>query len=92
MIYLIAYDIAEDDRRAALAGLLSGHGARVQLSVFECEIADREELEMLVGHIERLLEPVEDQVRLYPLNVAAVREMRVLGLRTLEERRDFWIL
>lgn len=92
MIYLISYDIADDGRRADVAALLSAHGPRVQLSVFECDLATKAEVEQLVAELEQLIEPVEDQVRLYPLAAPALRDRRILGSRTLEERRDFWIL
>jgi CRISPR-associated protein Cas2 len=39
MRYLITYDIADDRRREDVATVLSGYGPRVQLSVFECDIA-----------------------------------------------------
>jgi len=38
--YLVAYDIADDDRREGVALYLSGYGPRVQLSVFDVELAD----------------------------------------------------
>lgn len=43
MIPVICYDITDDDRREDVAALLSGYGPRVQLPVFECEVADADE-------------------------------------------------
>jgi CRISPR-associated protein Cas2 len=68
--YVIAYDIADDRRREAVATLLSGYGPRVQLSVFECEFRTRRECASLQGKLRDLVDPVEDQVRLYPLETA----------------------
>jgi len=92
MLYLIAYDIADDGRREDVATLLSGYGPRVQLSVFECEMRSRREAARLRGKIRDLIDPVEDQVRVYPLNEQAARGVVVLGARVIEERQDFWIV
>jgi CRISPR-associated protein Cas2 len=92
MRYLIAYDIADDGRREDVATLLSGYGPRVQLSVFECEAQSRLETTELRGKLRQLIDPVEDQIRIYPLDERAIRGTIVLGARTIEERQDFWIV
>jgi CRISPR-associated protein Cas2 len=65
VLYLITYDVA-DDRREDVATLLSGYGPRVQLSVFECELRSRREAAALRVKLRNLIDPVEDQVRVYP--------------------------
>ena len=75
-----------------MATLLSGYGPRVQLSVFECELRSREEFLALLGKLRSLVDPVEDQVRVYPLDAIASRSVIVVGARTIEERQDFWIV
>ena len=92
MLYVITYDIADDGRRENVATLLSGYGPRVQLSVFECELPTRREAGNLRGKLRELIDPVEDQIRMYPLDETAARGTVVLGARTLEERQDFWII
>ena len=92
MRYVIAYDIADDRRREDVATLLSGYGPRVQLSVFECDLTSTREAFRLRARLRELIDPVEDQVRLYPLDDKACRQMVVLGARTIEERQDFWIV
>jgi CRISPR-associated protein Cas2 len=64
MLCVITYDIADDRRRENVATLLSGYGPRVQLSVFECELPTRRE----AGQLRGLIDPVEDQIRMYPLD------------------------
>jgi CRISPR-associated protein Cas2 len=71
MLYLITYDISEDGRREDVATLLSGYGPRVQLSVFECELRSRREATALRAKLRDLIDPVEDQVRIYPLDERA---------------------
>jgi CRISPR-associated protein Cas2 len=92
MRYLITYDIADDGRREDVATLLSGYGPRVQLSVFECDVRSTREAKELRGKLRSLIDPVEDQIRLYPLDEQAVRGVVVLGARVIEERQDFWII
>ncbi len=92
MIVLVTYDIADDDRRADVALLLSGCGARVQLSVFECDVSSRPQLHVMRKQIRELIDPAADQVRFYELDSEALRRRYVLGARVLEERRDFTIV
>jgi CRISPR-associated protein Cas2 len=92
MRYLITYDIADDRRREDVATLLSGYGPRVQLSVFECDLRSSREAVGLRAKLRRLIDPIEDQIRLYPLDERAIRGIVVLGARVIEERQDFWIV
>ena len=49
-----------------VASLLSGYGPRVQLSVFECQVRSQTELQSLRAQLRSLIDPMEDQVRIYP--------------------------
>ena len=81
MLFILTYDSpstpAGDRRRARLARFLSGHGLRVQLSVFELEVPP-EEMPRLYRQMEDMIEPREDSVRVYA-NCAACagRALRV---------------
>lgn len=90
--YVACYDIADDRRREDVATLLSGYGPRVQLSVFECEVGGRREAADLKKRLRALVDPVEDQVRLYPLSSTSPQSAVVIGARMIEERKDFWIV
>jgi CRISPR-associated protein Cas2 len=92
MLYLIAYDIADDHRREDVARVPSGYGPRVQLSVFECELRSQREATALRAKLRTLIDAIEDQVRIYPLDEKTARGMVVLGARVIEERQDFWII
>jgi CRISPR-associated protein Cas2 len=92
MRLLVAYDIADDRRRDDVATLLSGFGPRVQLSVFECDLPSMRESALLQAKLRALIDPVEDQIRLYPLDERATRKVVVIGARVIEERQDFWII
>jgi CRISPR-associated protein Cas2 len=90
--YDIAYDIADDRRREDVATLLSGYGPRVQLSVFECDLTSQRDMAGLRAYLHRLIDPVEDQIRIYPLDERTIRGTVVLGARVIEERQDYWIV
>jgi CRISPR-associated protein Cas2 len=92
MQYLVTYDIADDRRREDVATVLSGYRPRVQLSVFECELASKRAAGELRARLRRLIDPVEDQIRIYPLDEQTIRQMVVLGARVIEERQDYWIV
>ena len=92
MIDVIAYDIVDDRRRESVAAALAAYGARVQLSVFECELEDPAVVSALKTRLRELIDPLEDQVRLYPLPTNAERVAEIIGNRRLEERQDFWII
>jgi CRISPR-associated protein Cas2 len=47
MLFVVAYDVADDDVRARLSQTLLRFGTRVQESVFECRL-DRTQLDRMV--------------------------------------------
>ncbi|HEU0115088.1 MAG TPA: CRISPR-associated endonuclease Cas2 [Thermomicrobiales bacterium] len=69
MLLVVAYDVADDRRRARLHTLLLGYGDPVQESVFECEVNERQARE-LKRRARRLVRPSVDLVRYYPLCAA----------------------
>jgi len=70
MLYLVSYDIPSDkpgnSRRARIAKTMEAYGLRVQLSVFECELAPVQ-LNRLKHRIHEILNPDRDNVRIYPI-------------------------
>lgn len=92
MVVVVAYDIVEDGRREDVASLLSGYGPRVQLSVFECQVRSHTELQALRAELRALIDPLEDQVRIYPTTSQTFSQRYIVGARTVEERSDYWIV
>jgi CRISPR-associated protein Cas2 len=92
MIVVVCYDITDDGRREDVAVLLSGYGPRVQLSVFECEVGSADELRELRAALRERIDPLTDQVRLYPTTESTFSERYIIGARTVEERSDYWIV
>jgi len=81
------YDAHGED----VASLPSGYGPRVQLSVFECQVRSQAELQSLRAQLRSLIDPLEDQVRIYPTTTQTFSQRYILGARTVEERSDYWI-
>lgn len=92
MIVVVAYDIVDDGRREDVASLLSGYGPRVQLSVFECQVSSQTGLQTLRADLRKLIDPLEDQVRIYPTTSETFSQRYIIGARTVEERSDYWIV
>ncbi len=62
MFVVVSYDVVADKRRNKIAKTLVGFGNRVQKSVFECELDDRNYLKMKDA-LEKLIDREEDSVR-----------------------------
>ena len=77
MIHLIVYDIPADKTRHNLAALLAGHGQRVQESVFECNVGEKE-LPGLKEKIQHLV-TADDHVRIYPLCAGCYKKASAIG-------------
>jgi CRISPR-associated protein Cas2 len=92
MVVVVAYDIVDDSRREDVASLLSSYGPRVQLSVFECQVRNQTELQTLRANLRALIDPFEDQVRIYPTTTDTFSQRYIIGARTVEERSDYWIV
>lgn len=89
---VVTYDVSDDRRRERLATLLSGYGPRVQLSVFECMLRSKDELQDLRAKIREIVDTQEDQVRMYNVSKEAMDQAYIIGAREIEERRDFWLI
>jgi len=64
--FVLAYDIADDRRRARIAKKMESVAERVQGSVFEAYLTDQE-LKELVKKVNRILKENEDSLRIYSL-------------------------
>jgi CRISPR-associated protein Cas2 len=67
MLYIVVYDIPNDNRRTKVAKILEGYGNRVQLSVFECDITDSL-LKELKKKLKKKVHENEDSVRFYAIS------------------------
>ena len=91
MLYLISYDIADDDRRRRVYEALKDFGRRVQFSVFECEMDDAG-LQELSARIDREIDGNTDSCRFYRLCKCCAAEVRILGKGNRYSEPDFVII
>jgi CRISPR-associated protein Cas2 len=75
---LISYDIPADKRRTRLAKLLLDYGNRVQYSVFECDLTEKQ-MAKLLKEVKAVISEQEDSVRVYRLCVGCVKEIKAIG-------------
>ncbi|MFO7170784.1 MAG: CRISPR-associated endonuclease Cas2 [Chloroflexota bacterium] len=79
MLYIIVYDIPGDRRRARLAKVLEGFGQRVQGSVFECDLTDRQ-YAVLRRRLAKIVRADEgDSLRTYRLCANCAATVDVIG-------------
>ena len=91
MLILVSYDVVDDRRRTRLAHSLKDFGRRVQYSVFECELDDRQ-IELLQSRVVGFIETEEDSVRIYKFCAACRARVEILGLGGPSEAPDVFIL
>jgi len=76
-VYIVTYDVCDAKRLRKVFSIMRGYGDHLQLSVFRCELSDRERVELMT----RLRDTVkhdEDQVLFFPLGPArGMHETRV---------------
>lgn len=91
MLWLVCYDITDDRARRRVERLLSGHGERVQLSVFECVMEDHV-TERLRSAVAREIDPKVDSVRWYPLCAWCEAETLVRGAGRRPDDAVLWLI
>lgn len=89
--YLIAYDIADNKRRSRIAKVMESMGARVQGSVFEVFLTQKE-LEETIRRCKKALNEKEDSLRIYYLCGACQRKIQIIGVGKKSEAPDLVIV
>lgn len=86
MVYLISYDISSNRLRNKVANCLEMYGIRVQYSVFECEISEKQYKEIYIK-LKELLEGKEDAgILFYPL----CKKCRAKRAEIGEAKKTIW--
>lgn len=83
MEILVSYDIQTEDaagkrRLRRVATVCERFGQRVQYSVFECIVNDKQ-LMLLMHQLEQEIDPQRDSLRIYRLQEPRQRHLTVLG-------------
>jgi CRISPR-associated protein Cas2 len=90
MLTAVSYDIPDNRRRSNLAKVLLRYGKRVQKSVYELHVNDKE-FPALIRQIERIIKEDKDSVRIYRLPVQAERSSIWLGCRVEVKEEPYYI-
>lgn len=85
MLTIIAYDISDPKRLHKVARHCENHGARVQLSVFECRLEAQRFDDFWAGLL-ALLDPRDDRAVAYQICTRCAREIRSAGNQTHNEK------
>jgi CRISPR-associated protein Cas2 len=91
MLTVVSYDVRQTRRRTRLAKALKDFGQRVQLSVFECHL-DEKQVARMRTVIERFIDPAEDSVRIYRLCKDCDERLETLGVGERTEDPDVYVL
>lgn len=75
-VYLVCYDVCDDRRLRKVYRAMRGYGDHLQLSVFRCELSDRERVEMIAA-LSDLIDHGEDQVLIVDVGPADGRAVSV---------------
>lgn len=67
MVYLISYDISSDRLRNKVAKCLETYGTRVQFSIFECELLEKQYDEVYIKLKELLRGEENAGILFYPI-------------------------
>lgn len=89
-LFMISYDIEENRPRRKIAGILENHGVRVQYSVFECHLDERQ-YESLKKALQEHIGP-RDSIRYYPLCSWCRQETVLYGPGISTDDEGFFLL
>ena len=90
MFFLVSYDIRDTKRLHKVAKLMERYGTRVQLSVFECHLSDKQ-FQQLQLFINKLINQEKDSVRFYRLCESCYKNITLLGLGSVSQE-DFYFI
>lgn len=90
MLFLVAYDIANQKRLRRVAKLMESYGTRVQRSIFECRLTQLR-LEELILAVKSVIKQRQDKVQIY--HICSVCQQRFAEFKkgTLVEDLDVYI-
>lgn len=94
MIIIISYDIISSNKRNRIIRVLREYGNRVQKSVFECDVSEKDRLDIF-SRLSQIMEGEEDpkdSIRFYKVCEKCLSQTRIIGIGKIEERPDYLII
>jgi CRISPR-associated protein Cas2 len=89
LIYVIAYDISDDRRRAQVAAVLQAYGDRIQRSVFVCA-AEPERITEVRARVAGIIKPETDSVYVFRQCAACWDDVGIHGQATVTDEPLYW--
>ena len=77
MFAVVCYDIPDDRRRTKIGKILEGYGSRVQWSVFECDLTEKQ-MQKLKEKLAKVTGK-EDTLRYYYLCALCLQKIEVIN-------------
>lgn len=68
-VYLVTYDVSDDKRLRQVFKKMNGYGEHLQYSVFQCELSDRERIQM-IAELTDIIHHQQDQILIFSLGNA----------------------
>ena len=78
-LYIVAYDIAAPRRWRKVFRIMEGFGEWVQLSVFQCRLTRRRQIELKLA-LDEIINHAEDHVIIIDVGLAAANRPRIESL------------
>ncbi|WP_414527745.1 CRISPR-associated endonuclease Cas2 [Nodularia chucula] len=78
LFYIIVYDIPDDKKCKKISNLLEGYGQRVQYSVFEC-ILNQRQYDELKKRLRKHINFSQDSLRFYPVTQHTFKQIETWG-------------
>lgn len=78
-LYIVTYDIAAPRRWRKVFRIMEGYGEWVQLSVFQCRLTRRRQIELKQA-LDEVINHAEDHVIIIDVGLAAVNRPRIESL------------
>jgi CRISPR-associated protein Cas2 len=78
-LYIVAYDIASPRRWRKVFRIMEGYGEWVQLSVFQCRLTRRRQIELKQA-LDEVINHAEDHVIIIDVGLAAINRPRIESL------------
>ncbi len=94
MLIVVSYDIVNNSKRDRIVKVLQAYGTRVQKSVFECDLVDRERLNVY-SKLTRIMKeyPHEtDSIRFYKICASCLKLVEIIGAGEIQLRPQFIIV
>ncbi len=90
MFLLVSYDICNSKRLQRVAKLMERYGSRVQYSVFECMLTQKQQDDLKVK-LNKIIKPKEDSIRIYRLCQDCRYEIAIMGIGEISQDEHYFI-